>query len=39
MRVSCVAAKAAGKDSRKQNKAITKVFVFIALLIAPFRCE
>jgi hypothetical protein len=30
MRVSCVAAKA-GKDSRKQNKAITKVIVFIAL--------
>jgi len=31
MCVPCVAAKAAGKDSREQNKAITKVFVFIML--------
>jgi hypothetical protein len=31
MPVSCVAAKAAGKDSREQKKAIAKAFVFTIL--------
>ena len=36
MCVSCVVAKAAGKDSRKQNNAATIIFVFIILRIHPF---